>query len=288
MSGNTSKTYILETEGMKTFVKKAPVDKFDTRTLAFQSNLRQYIQGKFNINQYDNIKVVTDGGTGMFYEIAFEHLDERKWAPNKDNMAIIGKAMAYIHTHCSRNKAQITLNVKNEAYDKMEAWQLLSDDIPFKKKAQKIRQSIFKEIPRLNTNQPKIPLHRDFKPHNILFNGESFSLIDFDFAAVDYVGLEVMGFIVDIIESGLGNVQSFLNAYLTHCEVPGIKEAAPSFVNDYLNYLCTNTFPFYLQESLEPKNFKNLVQHRNKSLETLHSNSDRIQRMIEEIQHENI
>ena len=289
MSGNTSKTYILDTEGMKTFIKKAPVDKFDTRTLAFQSNLRQYIQGTFNINQYDNIKVVTgDAGTDMFYEIAFQHLDEQPWAPNKDNMKIIGKSMAFIHNHCFRNKTQITLNVKKESYDRMESWMLLSDDIPFKKKAQKIRQSIFNDIPRLNTAQPKIPLHRDFKPHNILFDGTNYHLIDFDFAAVDYVGLEVMGFIVDIIESGLGNVQAFLDSYLTHCEIPGIQEAAKLFVTDYLNYLCTNTFPFYLHGSLEPKNFKNLVKHRNNSLETLYSYSDRIRKMIEEIQYENI
>ena len=286
MSGNTSKTYIMETEGMKTFIKKAPVDKFDTRTLAFQSNLRQYIQGKFNINQYDSIKVVTGGGTEMFYEIAFEHLNEKTWRPNRENMEIIGKSMAYIHNHCSRNKTQITLNVKTERYDKMDGWLMLSDEIPFKQEAQEMRMDIFNNISRLNSTQPKIPLHRDFKPHNILSDGENFHLIDFDFAAVDYISLEVMGFIVDIIESGLGNVKSFLEAYLSNIEVPNVKPE--SFVDDYLNYLCTNTFPFYLQNSLESANFKNLVEHRNKSLETLYSYRTKINQMIEDIQNENI
>jgi len=286
MSGNTSKTYILDTEGMKTFVKKTPVDKFDTRSLAFQSNLRQYIQGAFNINQYDSIKVVTNKESEMFYEISFEHLNEKKWTPNIKNMELIGKSMAIIHNHCSRNQTQITLNKKTESYNRLDNWIMLSNDIPFKEEAHEMRKGIFKNINRLNSTQPKIPLHRDFKPHNIIFDGEKYHLIDFDFAAIDYVSLEVMGFIVDIIESGLGNVKAFLEAYLDNIEVPGIQPE--SFVDDYLNYLCTNTFPFYLNKTLEPNNFKNLVDHRNNSLETLFSYRDRINQMIERIQDENI
>ena len=286
MSGNTSKTYIMDTEGMKTFVKKTPVDKFDTRTLTFQSNLRQVIQGAFNINQYDGIKVVTDGGTSLFYEIAFEHLNEKQWTSTVENMELIGKSMAYIHNHCSRNKEQITLKVKQEPYNRVDVWKMLSDDIPFKKESQQMREEIFKNIPRLNHKQPKIPLHRDFKPHNIIFDGEKYHLIDFDFAAVDYISLEVMGFIVDIIPTGLANVKAFLEAYLENVDVPGIQ--SESFVDDYLNYLCSNTFPFYLHASLEPKNFNNLVEHRNNSLETLYEYRDKINQIIERISNENI
>lgn len=287
MSGNISNTYINETEGMKTFIKKVPVDKFDTRSLTFQSNLRQYIKGAFNINHCGNIKVVTDGGTGMFYEIEFEYLDEKPWRPNSENMKLIGTSMAIIHNHSYRNKNQITLNSKRDEYSRIENWNLLSNDIPFKTESQERRREIFKELNlKLDTTQPKIPLHRDFKPHNIIFDGDKYHLIDFDFAAIDYVSLEVIGFVVDIIDSGLGNVKTFLEAYLDMIDIKGIKPL--SFVDDYLAYLCTNTFPFYMNESLESDAFKNLVEHRNNSLETLYHHRHTIQQMIEKFKHENI
>jgi serine/threonine protein kinase len=286
MSGNTSKTYILDTEGMKTFIKKAPVDKFDPRTLTFQSNLRQVISGQFNINQFDNIKVVTGGTMDLTYEISFEHLEEKQWAPNKTNMELIGKSMAYLHNHCNRNKNQITLNTKTEDYSTMNSWLMLSDNIPFKKESYKRRLEIFNNIPRLNLSQPKIALHRDFKPHNIIFDGERYHLIDFDFAAIDYVSLEVMGFIVDIIKTGLSNAESFIRAYISNVDVSNIKPM--SFVDDYLNYLCTNTFPYYMKDSLEYNNFKKLVEHRNESLEILWMMRDKINKIIEKVINENI
>lgn len=280
MKGNINKTYIADREGKKVFIKRVPVSDFDTRTLQFQSNLRQNIEGAFKINQYNNIKVVTDGGTGMFYEIEFELLDEKEWRPNSENMELIGKSMAYIHNTCWRNKNQINLKQKNDIYNNISTWNLLDNDIPFKKVSQLKREEIFKKGVRLNEKQPKIPLHRDFKPHNIVFDGNSYNLIDFDFAAVDYVSIEVMGFVVDIIDTGLGNVKTFLKSYLDNIEIPNI--IPTSFVDDYLSYLCTNTFPFYLHGNLEESSYENLVEHRNNSLETMWYHRDTIQQMIED------
>lgn len=282
MSGNISKTYILDTEGMKTFVKKVPVSKFDTRTLAFQSNLRQYIKGDFNINQYDNIEVVTDGKTEMFYEVRFEHLDEKEWSPNKSNMKLIGESMALIHNHCYRNKEHIALKVKNEFYNKISYWMMLDNKIPFKKEAEKRRREIFKTLSKKEIDQPKIPLHRDFRKHNILYDGSKYHLIDFDFAAVDYVSIEVMSFISDIIENGFANVKSFLEGYLKNINIKGLNPNL--FVNDYILYLCTNTFPFYMYESLEEEPFNNLVEDRNNCLETMYNLQDKINKIIEDIQ----
>lgn len=282
MKGNISKTGTEVVDTVELFMKKVKVDKFDTRTLAFQSNLRQYISGKFNINRYENIQVASEGSE-LVYKIYFELLNEKNWSPNPENMRIIGKSMAYIHNHCHRNSNMISLPIKQEDYDRMDNWLTFTKNIPFKEDSYKQRLNIFKNIDRLNTAQPKIALHRDFKPHNILFDGDSYNLIDFDFAAVDYVSLEVMGFVSDIIESGLNNVKIFLTSYFENLEFDVIKE---SFVDDYLSYLCTNTFPFYMNDSLEAGQFQNLVEHRNNSLETLYENRLIIKELIENIEYE--
>lgn len=286
MAGNISKTGTELVDNKKLFIKKVNVDKFDTRTLAFQSNLRQYIKGKFNINQYEKIEVKSENNE-LIYKVYFDMLDEKDWKPTPENMEIIGKSMAYIHNHSNRNMSMINLPSKQETYDSMENWLSLSDNIPFKKESYEKRKTIFREIKPLNQAQPKIPLHRDFKPHNIIFNGESYNLIDFDFAAIDFISLEVMGFLVDIIDTGLNNVQSFLKSYFGHID-KNIKIVPESFVDDYLSYLCTNTFPFYLHESLESNNFQQLVEHRNKSLETLYTKRLIIKELIKDIIHENI
>ena len=280
--GNTSNTMIVEAEDHKMFIKQTPVDSFDTRTLSFQSNLRQVISGKFNINRYENIEVKPNGAQ-LNYNIQFEYIDEKQWAVNTESMELIGKSMAFIHTHCSRNKNQIALNIKSESYDSILDWAYeLSEDrnIPFVKDSFNSRVEIFDEINDFNHSQPKIPLHRDFKPHNIIFDGENYHLIDFDFAAVDYVSIEVMSFVSDIIKTGLGNVKTFLKSYMEHIEIPGIN--FETFVDDYLNYLCTNRFPFYNYERMEPTNFKNLVDHRNESLKQMWENRTKLQTIIED------
>jgi thiamine kinase-like enzyme len=178
----------------------------------------------------------------------------------------------------------INLPIKHEEYKNMDKWLNFTKNVPFKEDSYKQRLEIFRNIDRLNTSQPKIPLHRDFRTHNILFDGENYNLIDFDFASVDFISIEVMGFISDIIESGLNNVNVFLKSYFKALEV----EVKPfSFVDDYLNYLCTNTFPFYMADSLEPNNFQKLVEERNKNLETLYANRLIIKEIIEDIIYEN-
>lgn len=289
MSGNTSKTFIEKQDNTNVFVKKVPVDRFDTRTVSFQSNLRQIIKGKFNINRYENIKVVPYGND-LYYQVQFEFLKEKPWAPNKENMTLIGQAMALIHNHCARNKQFITLPIKTEKYDSMLDWSYIDMDIPFAKESFERRKEIFEQIERFNPDQQKIPLHRDFKPHNILFDGENYHLIDFDFAAVDYIGLEIMSFVVDIIDSGLANVKYFLKSYIEHIDIEDTIEGLDmkTIVDDYLNYLCTNRFPFYMHDKLEPQNFKNLVDHRNKSLETLWEKRATIKQTIDELTYESI
>jgi thiamine kinase-like enzyme len=162
----------------------------------------------------------------------------------------------------------------------MGQWLTIPDTVPFKKESYEMRKEIFENIERLNLEQPKIALHRDFKPHNIIADSEKLYLIDFDFAAVDFVTLEVMSFLVDIAERGTSIVKSFLTSYLENIDIPIVYE---SMVDDYLNYLCVNVFPFYSYEKMEPNNFKNLVEHRNNSLQSLYNKRDIINDIILEI-----
>ena len=278
--GNTSQTFIEKVDGVELFIKRKPVQGFDTRVLAFQSRVRQIISGSFNVNKFENVGVKASGpNNDLFYEMKFEKLDEKEWAPNEDNMKIIGTSMAIIHNYCFLNADSISLNEKEEKYDAstMQKWLEIDQETPFLAESFEQRKDIFKSINRLNQSQPKIALHRDFRPHNILFDGENYHLIDFDFAAIDYVSLEVMGFISDIIETGMSNVKAFLEGYFSNINIPIIPE---SFVDDYLNYLCTNTFPFYLHENLEPANYRNLVEHRNNALNSLYNNRENIQYLI--------
>jgi hypothetical protein len=279
MTGNISKVYVKDTQDGTVFVKKVPVDSFDTRTLAFQSRIRQIIGGKFNVNRYDSIEVIPENGE-LFYHITFEHIKEQKWAMSVDNMALIGKSMAIIHNYCYRNSNHIVLDKKENEYNDMGQWLTIPDTVPFKKESYEMRKEIFENIERLNLEQPKIALHRDFKPHNIIADSEKLYLIDFDFAAVDFVTLEVMSFLVDIAERGTSIVKSFLTSYLENIDIPIVYE---SMVDDYLNYLCVNVFPFYSYEKMEPNNFKNLVEHRNNSLQSLYNKRDIINDIILEI-----
>jgi len=286
MGGNISKVYAKDTIDGKVFVKKVPVGSFDTRTVGFQSRLRQIISGKFNINRYDSIEVIPENGD-LFYHITFEHIKEQKWSMDVENMSIIGKSMAILHNYCYRNSKHIVLERKESNYNDISQWLTLPDSIPFKKESYLQRKEIFDKIERLNTEQPKIPLHRDFKPHNIISDGEKLYLIDFDFAAVDFASIEVMSFLVDILERGTSLIKAFLTSYLENIEIPIIPE---SMVDDYLNYLCVNAFPFYSYEKLEPNNFKNLVEHRNNSLASLYNKKEMINEIIFKInvKHENL
>jgi len=281
--GNMSKTIIKEDNGVKLFSKVKDVHTFDTRTLIFQTNMERLNMGSFNINKFKGIRIIPNEHSGFSYEFDFEYIDPKPWTINKESMEVIGKSMAMIHNYAYFNSSLISLNIKEEAYDSMSKWSMLTHPDLSELKVESVlkRMEIFMQIPRISTMlQPKAPLHRDFKPHNIISDGEKFYLIDFDFAAVDFISLEIGGFIVDIIDSGLDNVESFLKAYLSVIDVPILIH---SVVDDYLNYLCTNNFPFYLSDSLDKDSLINLINHRNHSLDILWQNRDNVNDIIKNI-----
>ena len=278
MRATMSKTYLKEVGGKEVFCKLKPCNDFDTRTVMFQAKIAETIGGIFSINKFKGINLI-QADKSSYYEIQFEKLSQMPWEPTEANMKLIGTSMAHIHNYAHFNKDLINLSVKSETYSDMNKWITLKKEF---ETAYTVRNDIFEQIKRFNLKQPRIPLHRDFKLHNIVYDGTKYSLIDFDFAAADFVSIEIMGFIVDVIPYGMEFVKTFFEAYHKTIDIPVDQS---SYVTDYLNYLCTNTFPYYLKDKLSVENMTELVEYRNKCLNTIYSNKDELNKIIEETQY---
>lgn len=276
MKASMSKTYTKEIDDNIVFCKLKSTDEFDTRTVMFQSKLSEMINGKFAINKLRGINI-KQHGTSTYYELEFENLKELSWEPNHDNMRLIGTAMAHIHNFSYTNTSLLNLPAKSESYSDMSKWLYLPKKDSKIKDAHSSRLIIFNDINRFNIAQPKIPVHRDFKLHNIIFDGDRFNLIDFDFAAIDYVSIEIMGFVVDVIKYDIELLNTFFKYYHSTINIPVIPR---SYVTDYLNYLCTNTFPFYLKEKLVKESLLNLINYRNDCLNLVYENKEKLETII--------
>lgn len=279
IAGNMSQTFVkINDDGKKVFIKQKDANQFDIRSLTFQSQLQGIIRGKFNINKFKDLQI-KNSESKMDYIIEFDYVEHQDWVPDEENMKIIGTAMAHLHNFAYHNRNFIKLNIKDEKYDKMDKWYI---PVPAKYKDirdefREKREAVFANLQPISDSQPKIALHRDFKPHNILFDGTNYHLIDFDFAAIDYVSLEIMAFVVDILETGFKNVETFLKAYLDMIDFSIDRK---SIVSDYLNYLCTNTFPFYMASSLDEVSFMNLVNHRDRAFDLLIEHKEDIENIL--------
>ena len=280
MKPSMSKTYFKKVDETEVFCKLKPANDFDTRTVVFQAKLSEMIGGTFCINQFIGVNL-KQSGKETYYELMFDKVEEQSWTPNENNMRLIGTAMAHLHNYAYNNRNLLNLPVKNESYSEMDKWLYIKKD-PVANKAYEARMDIFNNIERFNNAQPKLPLHRDFKLHNIIFDGTKHILIDFDFAAVDYVSIEVMGFIVDVVPYGIENVKTFFEYYNKTIDIPVITD---SFVSDYLNYLCTNTFPFYMKDKMSVESLNDLIDYRNKCVETIYNNKDIINQILKETQY---
>jgi Ser/Thr protein kinase RdoA (MazF antagonist) len=111
--------------------------------------------------------------------------------------------------------------------------------------------------------------------HNIISDGENFHLIDFDFAAVDNIGIEIMSFIIDFHYNSTSRdetlVKEFIRVYKENSKLSINWE---STLNDYLVYMCVNTFPFYMRQRIGEINFKQLYNERNGKLNFTYINKD--------------
>lgn len=256
MAGNTSTTSIIEIDGKKVFTKLKKAEEFDLKTFSFQNMLYLMFESDLKINKPLYIQNSISGYVSIRYDVIDEHL----WEINNKNIGLLGKYLAELHNFCYQYLYKIKLD-KKVMNASLSGWNWVHD-CPEKEEAFKMRKEIFENLKPYNNQQIFIPVHRDFKIHNILFDGVNFNLIDFDFAAIDNVGIEIMSFIMDFYGRTLQKdlIDTFVEEYKKHSLIP---IDWTTIVNDYLMYMCCNTFPFYLRENIGEINFNELLEERN-------------------------
>lgn len=279
--GNMSTTLLTE----DVFIKYIPVSKYDYRIGIFQDRLFYNIKNLRNFAICKTIKYEKDN-TGDLIEVHYKVVNEKQWDLNKESVAIIGENMAKIHNHCYVEKDYIDLPKKDCLYNNMKEWEKIEKDGLVNSRHYFIRRDIFKEIKRVDPKQVKMPLHRDFRKHNILWDGEKYILIDFDFAAHDFISLEIAAFISDMLDDekedyGLSLIKEFIKSYVEHSEIENI--IWDDVITDYLNYLCVNTFPVYLKNTMNKDNFNELLKQRTDNLVKIYNHQCDLESLITEI-----
>ena len=268
MGGNTSVFKIYHDGETQRFVKIKNAKDFDLNTFVFQSQLSKNFNGRLKINKPICIKCDTEGKVNIEYE----YIKSFDWNIDSETIALLGINLAHLHNYCYNRKHKIHLNTKSQNLD-FTKWNEVEDSFS-KNLSYEIRKTILEKLQPYNTDQPLIPVHRDFKTHNILFDGKDFQLIDFDFAANDNIGIEIMSFIIDFyyITNDRELVNTFVDSYKMMCSVKGLNWT--TLVNDYLVYMCCNTFPFYMRNDIGEVNFQLLLKERNNKLNFTYINKD--------------
>ena len=176
----------------------------DERPYLFQKFLYSVFKNNnlFGINRIFDIKI-----DGAYMRLNFEYIDfiEDYNFFNSSDMYRIGIFLAQLHNYAYLNFEKFSGPCKQEKYDSLE---LISSYDKIETDLQR-RKYIMSQIKRLDISQQKIMLHRDFRLSNILVssNDKKLILIDFDFAAIDYVNIEVGGILADVLEYTLKSKQ---------------------------------------------------------------------------------
>jgi len=273
MAGNTSKYEIITDRRTNTtkFVKTVDAKSFNFSTVAFQKNLSEHFTSSaLKIAQPFNTSK-TNSETAL---IDYKFINDIGWEVNEYTIAEMGKALAELHEHCYRDPHTWSLLEHKTNKTDMSGWESIEDSHD-KTIALDLRNLIFKSLAPYDNAQVKLPLHRDFKLHNILNDGTSFYLIDFDFAAIDNIGIEIVSFIIDFYYNNkdIKQVEVFVDAYKNNSTIP---IDWSSMLNDYMVYMCCNTFPFYMKEKIGDDNFRVLYDERNRKLHFTYTNKANI------------
>ena len=259
--GNISKTYIDYNVRPAMFVKEdCNRTGFDFHSLLYHT---APLVGKFSINQ-----PLTIDST----KARFELVPDLDFDVTIENSKLFGTNMAIIHNH----SAKLMLSKELPYMDN----KIMPDANEFKSMDITIAEMSLREVVASMCEYKPIktlPLHRDFRLHNILFGADYYHLIDFDFAAYDDVSMEVMGMVVDLLEHGFEYVEAFLTAYIETSNI----DTYDSMASNYLLYLATSCFPYDRQASLEPQAFDNLRNERSSRLVRLYLNMDNIAKFFQ-------
>lgn len=281
MARNTTKIEMIN--GKKTMVKTMPENMYLPAIYEWENQLCKLFpdDGDFHINKVLN------------HEKGILHLDYIDFKPKPTSnmdLKLFGSSMAKIH-NSGRDWSQgktltkegwipTTIPIKTETYSSMKQWSFGGDGSWLFLKSRGIRTEIFNTLPKYNyKTQPKAMLHRDFRLHNILYDDRGYHLIDFDFAAVDYIAIELMGLYMDIYEYHPNAAMQFLEGYKSESVD---WEWSTGMLDMYLCYLCTNTFPFSMANVMDIDEVEALSNERNHRLKLAYENKKHIQQQIED------
>tara|TARA_R110000744_G_scaffold67805_2_gene138187 strand:+ start:629 stop:1417 length:789 start_codon:yes stop_codon:yes gene_type:complete len=260
--GNISKTYIDYNVRPAMFVKEdCSKTGFDFHSLLYHT---APLVGKFSINQ-----PLTITGT----KARFELVPDLDFDVTIENSKLFGANMAAIHNHSAKLMLSKELPyMDNKIMPDADSWKELNISAG-ELSIREIIMKFSKYVP-IKT----LPLHRDFRLHNIMFGADYYHLIDFDFAAYDDVSMEVMGMVVDLLEHGFEYVEAFLRAYMESSNI----DTYDYMASNYLIYLASSCFPYDRIDTLEPEAFDILANERTSRLIRLYLNMDNIAKFFQD------
>ena len=273
---NDKSHYYIKTlkDGEKRFVKHIPMSLYNKGAYIFQNNVIPEFNGELRINKIESL---TENYKESNVTVNYEYIDESTYSVDETVASIFGENIAKLHNYSFTHDNQLHVKSKSDKYDNMDTWDTVSNvDIDFLS----FRHEIFHKTARIFQGHPKIVLHRDVRLHNILFDGELFHLIDFDYTARDFVGIELGGFICDLVDKYNNNVlYSFLENYISTNKFIG-KDACLNVLDSFILYLCTNTFPFYLEDNFTTEQYNDYVSQRTRRLKLIIERRDEINDII--------
>ena len=246
--GRTSKTAIVG----GTFIKEGA----SYTGYCFQSWCQSHVvlPTRFRIN---NVIEYSHG------EAKYKLLDEKPWKLDYSRASLIGSVMGDMHRQCLdgyENGELKFLPIKSFTPPQdVEKYDIGPAEL-------ELRNECLSDIHiNVNSSTPKVPLHRDFRLHNIIFDGSCLNLIDFDFAGVDIVSHEVTAMLLDISYINLEYIDVFLQQYIKHCGL----DITDNIIDEHMYYLATDTFPYDRKDSLTQSNYNSLCAERASRLNRL-------------------
>jgi len=254
---DTKISKLIEQDGSIVFLKEVNLN-FNIKTFVFQKYLSLELEDGFKI--CDPISLATNGKS---YSLKYEYINEEEFIMNNTAAYLLGIYVAKLHNFCYDNASNISLPQKHILLG-MAYWNDVLDS-PEKEEALKMRTRIMSQLDDYDLSHVKIPLHRDLKLRNIIFDGIDFNLIDFDFAAVDDISIELGSFIVDMFYENIDAecIAEFISGYKS---ISKIHIDWSTIINNYLVYSCCSTFPFYIKDQISEQDFKDLITERNEKL----------------------
>ena len=190
-------------------------------------------------------------------------INEKPWKLDYSRASMIGSAMGAMHRQC--------IDLMNDGefkFMKTKSFSPPADLIKYdiSQGELDLRNDVLDSLSiKINSETPKAPLHRDFRLHNILFDGSKFWLIDFDYAAIDIVSHEIVAMMLDISYHSVENTIPFIHNYIKQSQL----EITPTIVDEHLYYLASDTFPYDRKDSLTPDNYNELCNERTSRLNRL-------------------